>query len=64
MKADPGAADVPGFFLIMNKQIFNHIAIADTAIIFGGAPLAALILLLIQLINLLLIIDPGGRWRW
>ena len=48
----------------MNKQIFNHIAIADTAIIFGGAPLAALILLLIQLINLLLIIDPGGRWRW
>ena len=48
----------------MNKQIFNHIAIADTAIIFGGALLVALILLLIQLINLLLIIDPGGRWRW
>lgn len=44
----------------MNKQIFNSITTINTAIILAGALLAALILLLIQL----LIIDPGGIRRW
>ncbi|MBQ9087157.1 MAG: hypothetical protein IJY46_00085 [Lentisphaeria bacterium] len=48
----------------MNKQIFNRISIVNTTIDLAGALLAALILLLIQLIGLLLIIDHGGRWQW
>ena len=47
----------------MNKQIFNRISPVNTAIDLAGALPAALILLLILLIDLLLI-DHGGAWRW
>ena len=43
----------------MNKQFFNNIANINTAVIPAGALLAALILLLLQLI-----IDSGGMRQW
>lgn len=63
-KPIPGQQMFRDFFLTMNKQIFNRISIVNTTIDLAGALLAALILLLIQLIGLLLIIDHGGRWQW
>jgi len=38
LKADPGTADVPGFFLIMNKLISNRLITVNTAIIPGVDP--------------------------